>query len=252
MVNDCKQTKKPAKSKTKAPAKASASSKAPKNVSKNAKLSAAPKGGKTATKRTLSPLRIKLRPPQSPHEDADVASIHSEVTPPPELPEGKLKVIKEAVGALLGKRMAGATDMESITELLDAHAESHFADGVEGTDEEDGEKDKALDESQVEEDETEDKEGQIDKLDKSNKASEDEERKHFIFLFPLWKFDLPWLSENVQDVKFLVPVGGADEVATVASDITWTEFLNSLANVMGVAPKNVSVAYCFSTDPRHA
>jgi hypothetical protein len=53
-------------------------------------------------------------------------------------------------------------------------------------------------------------------------------------------------------VQFSVPFDGANSNLTVQSDISWTEFATHLANTMSLSPKNVRVAYRFSTEPRTA
>jgi hypothetical protein len=64
----------------------------------------------------------------------------------------------------------------------------------------------------------------------------------------VWRLTNKFLEDEVFDVKFKIPVGGADEVLIVLSNMSWTEFLSNVADVIGIAPKKVSIAYCFSTD----
>lgn len=47
-----------------------------------------------------------------------------------------------------------------------------------------------------------------------------------------------------------MPFDGANETLKVPSNISWAEFVSKLADIMSVAPKNISVAYRFSTDTR--
>lgn len=68
----------------------------------------------------------------------------------------------------------------------------------------------------------------------------------------MWRLTNKFLEDEVFDVKFKIPVGGADEVLIVLSNMSWTEFLSNVADVIGIAPKKVSIAYCFSTDKLHA
>ena len=58
------------------------------------------------------------------------------------------------------------------------------------------------------------------------------------------------LADTGFNLKFAVPFEGADEMITVRSGISWTKFTSKLADIMGVAPKHVCVAYHFSIDPR--
>jgi len=51
-------------------------------------------------------------------------------------------------------------------------------------------------------------------------------------------------------LTFSVPFDGANETLTVPSNISWTKFISKLADIMSLSPKNVRVAYRFSTDPR--
>ncbi|KAG6874659.1 hypothetical protein C0992_007076 [Termitomyces sp. T32_za158] len=51
-------------------------------------------------------------------------------------------------------------------------------------------------------------------------------------------------------IEFSVPYHGANETLIVESDISWAEFISNLANIMSVSPRNVSVAYRFTTDTR--
>lgn len=56
---------------------------------------------------------------------------------------------------------------------------------------------------------------------------------------------------DVVDVKVLVPVdsGGVNDALIVPSNISYKEFVNQVANLLEVAPKNVCIAYHFSTQP---
>lgn len=58
------------------------------------------------------------------------------------------------------------------------------------------------------------------------------------------------LADTGFNLKFAVPFEGADEMITVRSGISWTKFMSQLVDIMGVTPKHVCVAYCFSTDPQ--
>ncbi|KAG5650059.1 hypothetical protein H0H81_000933 [Sphagnurus paluster] len=53
-------------------------------------------------------------------------------------------------------------------------------------------------------------------------------------------------------ITFSVPFKGATESLKIMSNISWAEFVGNLADTMCIPPKQVSVAYRFSTDPRSA
>lgn len=59
-------------------------------------------------------------------------------------------------------------------------------------------------------------------------------------------------APNCFKLDFSVPVNGADEVVSLVSSISWSEFCGELADALGIAPKAVYVAYHFSTDARTA
>ncbi|KAF8154136.1 hypothetical protein B0H34DRAFT_676989 [Crassisporium funariophilum] len=149
-------------------------------------------------------------------------SIHSEITPPPPVSPQKIAEAKKAMLKLLGihrqpapsSTTSGASACSSSAEILEGKKRKQiFEDGVEDEDQD-----------SKEEDEEDGEEGKS-KFPVDNELEEDEEDE----LDPSSE-DLPVLELPAAfQLKFAVP-----------------------SDTMDISPKDVNVAYCFSTEPRTA
>lgn len=54
------------------------------------------------------------------------------------------------------------------------------------------------------------------------------------------------------ELEFLIPIDGATDSCTLASDITWSEFTSQVSDEIGVRRKDLKLAYKFSTDTQRA
>lgn len=62
----------------------------------------------------------------------------------------------------------------------------------------------------------------------------------------------PTTDQAPLDIPFSVPCDGANSTLNVQDTVTFKDLMSELANTLSIAPKDVKVAYRFSTEPRNA
>ncbi|KAG6848686.1 hypothetical protein H0H93_014862 [Arthromyces matolae] len=231
MVNQRQQTRKKKKVSTagrRRSARKPASPPSEVPATSNSPVMAPPKSRRPGTR------QITIIGPRQPSEPEPTTP---EITPPPEIDpeELQLSVAQTLVGMRIPRgdlEMYGMDlPLDQILDDLDSGGDSHEPDIVEVQRKRAHEQSPCMDEDE-EASTVEDEEEEEEEEEELSPEESDEE------------------EEEIFSVEFSVPYNGANETLEVQSDISWTEFISHLADIMSRSPKNVSVAYRFSTDTR--